>query len=40
VIENHWQDLIRVVLSIREGRLSSAALPRGLGNESKGAVDH
>ncbi|MFP8887900.1 Tn3 family transposase [Streptomyces mangrovi] len=35
LIENHWQDLMRVVLSIREGRLSSAALLRRLGNESK-----
>ncbi|MFD9537356.1 transposase [Streptomyces sp. NPDC060010] len=35
LIENHWPDLMRVVLSIREGRLSSAALLRKLGNESR-----
>ncbi|WP_225887641.1 transposase [Streptomyces canus] len=35
LIENHWQDLMRVVLSIRDGRLSSAALLRRLGNESR-----
>jgi TnpA family transposase len=35
LIENHFPDLMRVVLSIREGRLSSAALLRRLGNESK-----
>ncbi|MFG3704554.1 Tn3 family transposase [Micromonospora sp. NPDC047670] len=35
LIENHWPDSMRVVLSIREGRLSSAALLRCLGNESK-----
>ncbi|MFI0806614.1 Tn3 family transposase [Streptomyces echinatus] len=32
---HHWQNLMRVVLSIREGRLSWAALLRRLGNESK-----
>ncbi|MER6524236.1 Tn3 family transposase [Streptomyces sp. NPDC001508] len=32
LIENDWQDLIRVVLSIREGRLSPAAPLRRLGN--------
>ncbi|MFD3920181.1 Tn3 family transposase [Streptomyces sp. NPDC058595] len=35
LIENHFEDLMRVVLSIREGRLSSAVLLRRLGNESK-----
>ncbi|MEU7688781.1 transposase, partial [Streptomyces spectabilis] len=35
LIENHWPDLMRVVLSIREGRLSSAVLLRRLGNESR-----
>ncbi|MBZ6476415.1 Tn3 family transposase [Streptomyces griseocarneus] len=35
LIENHWPDLMRVVLSIREGRLSSSALLRRLGNESR-----
>ncbi|MBQ1095040.1 Tn3 family transposase [Streptomyces sp. b94] len=35
LIENHWPDLMRVVLSIREGRLPSAALLRKLGNESR-----
>ncbi|MET9660181.1 transposase [Streptomyces sp. NPDC006510] len=35
LIENHWIDLMRMVLSIREGRLSSAALLRRLGNESR-----
>lgn len=33
--ENHRQDLMRVVLPIREGRLSPAALLRRLGNGSK-----
>ncbi|SDC26982.1 Tn3 family transposase [Streptomyces prasinopilosus] len=35
LIENHFEDLMRVVLSIREGKLSSAALLRRLGNESR-----
>lgn len=35
LIETHWVDLMRVVLSIREGRISSSALLRRLGNESR-----
>lgn len=35
LIENHFEDLMRVVLSIREGKLSSVALLRRLGNESR-----
>ncbi|MFD5029343.1 Tn3 family transposase [Streptomyces sp. NPDC058405] len=35
LIENHFEDLMRVVLSIREGKLSSAALLPRLGNESR-----
>jgi TnpA family transposase len=34
-IETHWVDLLRVVLSIRAGRISSSALLRRLGNESR-----
>ena len=32
---NHWPDIMRVVLSIRAGRISSAALLRRLGNQSR-----
>ncbi len=35
LIETHWSDLMRVVISIREGRISSSALLRRLGNESR-----
>ena len=35
LIETHWQDLMRVVLSIRQGRLSSTLLLRRLGTESR-----
>jgi hypothetical protein len=35
LIETHWQDLMRVVLSIREGRLSSVTLLRRLRYDSK-----
>jgi hypothetical protein len=35
LIETHWIDLMRVVISIREGRISSSALLRRLGNESR-----
>lgn len=35
LIEAHWQDLMRVVLSIREGRLSSVTLLRRLRYDSK-----
>ncbi|WP_304412561.1 transposase [Micromonospora sp. CNB394] len=35
LIETHWADIMRVVLSIRAGRISSAALLRRLGNESR-----
>ena len=35
LIENHWPDIMRVVLSIRAGRISSAALLRRLGNQSR-----
>jgi TnpA family transposase len=35
LIETHWQDLMQVVLSIREGRLSSKLLLRRLGTESR-----
>jgi TnpA family transposase len=35
LIETHWQDLMRVVLSIREGRLSSVTLLRRLRHDSK-----
>ncbi len=34
LIETHWVDLMRVVVSIRQGRISSSALLRRLGNES------
>jgi len=35
LIETHWIDLMRVVISIREGRISSSALLRRLSNESR-----
>jgi TnpA family transposase len=35
LIETHWRDLMQVVLSIREGRLSSTLLLRRLGTESR-----
>lgn len=35
LIETHWVDLMRVVVSIRQGRISSSALLRRLGNESR-----
>ena len=35
VIETHWQDLLRVVLSIKAGKVSSAVLLRKLGNYSR-----
>ena len=35
LIETHWHDLMQVVLSIREGRLSSTLLLRRLGTESR-----
>jgi TnpA family transposase len=35
LIENHWPDIMRVVLSIRAGRISSAALLRRLGSQSR-----
>lgn len=35
LIETHWVDLMRVVISIREGKISSSALLRRLGNESR-----
>ncbi len=35
LIETHWIDLMRVVISIREGRISSSALLRRLTNESR-----
>jgi len=35
LIETHWQDLMRVALSIREGRLSSVTLLRRLRHDSK-----
>ena len=35
LIETHWRDLMRIVLSIREGRLSSTLLLRRLGTESR-----
>ena len=34
-IETHWADLMRVVLSVRAGKISSATLLRKLGNESR-----
>jgi TnpA family transposase len=35
LIEEHWKDLMRVVISIREGRLSSVTLLRRLRHDSK-----
>jgi TnpA family transposase len=35
LIETHWDDLMRVALSIRAGKVSSATLLRRLGNESR-----
>jgi TnpA family transposase len=35
LIETHWVDLMRVAISIRQGRISSSALLRRLGNESR-----
>jgi TnpA family transposase len=35
LIETHWSDLMRVVISIREGRISSSVLLRRPGNESR-----
>ncbi len=35
LIATHWGDLMRLVLSIRAGRISSATLLRRLGNESR-----
>jgi TnpA family transposase len=35
LIETHWPDIMRVVVSIRAGRISSAALLRRLGNQSR-----
>jgi TnpA family transposase len=35
LIETHWVDLMQVVLSIRQGRLSSTLLLRRLGTESR-----
>jgi TnpA family transposase len=35
LIETHWQDLMRIVISIREGRLCSTLLLRRLGTESR-----
>lgn len=35
LIEDHWQDLMRVVISIREGKLSSFTLLRRLRHNSK-----
>jgi len=35
LIETHWVDLMRVVVCIRQGRISSSALLRRLGNESR-----
>jgi TnpA family transposase len=35
LIETHWQDLLRVVLSIQAGRISSVTLLRKLGNYSR-----
>lgn len=35
LIETHWTDLMRVALSIREGRVSSVALLRRLGHDSR-----
>jgi TnpA family transposase len=35
LIETHWPDLMRVVLSIRAGKISSVALLRRLGHDSR-----
>jgi TnpA family transposase len=35
LIETHWQDLLRVVLSIKAGKISSVTLLRKLGNYSR-----
>ncbi|WP_225992997.1 transposase [Actinomadura rudentiformis] len=35
LIENHWPDLLRTAISIRENRLSSVTLLRRLGNHSR-----
>jgi TnpA family transposase len=35
LIELHWQDMMQVVLSIREGKISSSLLLRKLGNYSR-----
>jgi TnpA family transposase len=35
LIETHWPGIMRVVLSIRAGRISCAALLRRLGNQSR-----
>jgi TnpA family transposase len=35
LITRHWQDLVQVVLSIRAGKISSEAILRRLGNESR-----
>jgi len=35
LIQTHWADLMQIVLSIREGRLSSTLLLRRLGTESR-----
>jgi TnpA family transposase len=35
LIETHWQDLLRVVLSIKTGKISSSVLLRKLGNYSR-----
>ncbi|TDC50519.1 DUF4158 domain-containing protein [Actinomadura sp. KC345] len=35
LIENHWPDLMRTAISIRENRLSSVTLLRRLGNHSR-----
>lgn len=35
LLETHWVDLLRTVLSIREGKISSAVLLRKLGHESR-----
>ncbi|MUN41698.1 Tn3 family transposase [Actinomadura sp. NEAU-AAG5] len=35
LIEEHWIDLPRVMISIREGKISSSVLLRRLGNESR-----
>ena len=35
LVENHWPDLMRVAISIREGRLNSVTLLRRLGSNSR-----